>query len=130
MPLFDLPYRIVFAVSTTDQVIIYATDQTLPLAVIGNIHYAPINDMTWFSNEVLIACSSDGYCSVMTMSKDEETNLLGKRIPMDAIGDETLREHYESLARVDYDKLEAQVASLKKQQYMPMSFRKKTSQAT
>jgi chromatin assembly factor 1 subunit B len=27
MPLLDLPYRMVFAVATTDQVVIYATDQ-------------------------------------------------------------------------------------------------------
>ena len=67
VPLLDLPYRMIFAVATTDQVIIYATDQQTPITVIGNIHYAPINDITWCSNEALVACSSDGYCSVMTV---------------------------------------------------------------
>ena len=47
VPLFDLPYRMVFAVATTEQIIIYATDQSKPLAVIGNIHYQLINDMAW-----------------------------------------------------------------------------------
>jgi chromatin assembly factor 1 subunit B len=49
--LLDLPYRMVFAVATTDQVLVYATDSIAPLAVVGNVHYAPINDLTWhFSN--------------------------------------------------------------------------------
>ena len=115
----------VWAVSTTDQILVYATDQQTPLAVIGNIHYAPINDMTWYSNEVLVACSSDGYCSIMTMVKDDESNLLGKRISPEAIEDETLRSHYEQLEKVDYDKLEQSVTSQKKQQFMPVTFKKK-----
>lgn len=109
VPLFELPYRMVFAVATTDQIIVYATDQQIPLAVIGNIHYAPINDMSWRSNEVLIACSSDGYCSIMTMAKDEEANLLGKRMATEQIEDETLRAHYESLETVSFDVLEQKV---------------------
>jgi chromatin assembly factor 1 subunit B len=127
VPLFDLPYRMVFAIATTDQILVYATDQQTPIAVIGNIHYAPINDMTWYSNEVLIACSSDGYCSIMTMAKDDETNLIGKRITPEALEDETLRSHYEQLDKVDYDKLEQAVASQKKQQFMPVTFRTKTT---
>lgn len=66
-PLLDLPYKMIFAVGTTDQVIIYSTDSIFPLGVIGNIHFAPINDMTWLvqgdSRVKLIAASSDGYCS-------------------------------------------------------------------
>ena len=50
-PLIDLPYRIVFAVGTLDQVIIYTTESIYPIAVIGNIHFATINDMSWKSNE-------------------------------------------------------------------------------
>jgi len=45
--LLDLPYKMIFAVATTDQVVVYATNSIVPLAVIGNIHYAPINDMAW-----------------------------------------------------------------------------------
>lgn len=74
VPLLDLPYRMVFAVATTDQVIVFATDQQQPIAVIGNIHYAPINDLAWAGNETLIACSSDGYCSIMSF---KEGNLIG-----------------------------------------------------
>ena len=74
VPLLDLPYRMIFAVATTDQVIVFATDQQQPIAVIGNIHYAPINDLAWAGNETLIACSSDGYCSIMSF---KEGNLIG-----------------------------------------------------
>lgn len=45
--LIDLPYRIVFAVATTDQILLYSTDSIVPLAIVSNIHYAPINDMCW-----------------------------------------------------------------------------------
>lgn len=78
VPLLDIPYRMVFAVATTDQVIVYATDQQTPIAVIGNIHYAPINDLAWCSNDTLVACSSDGYCSVMTVA---DTAFIGERLP-------------------------------------------------
>ena len=70
--------------------------------------------MAWHSNEVLVACSSDGYCSIMTMSKDDETNLLGKRIANEQIEDEILRYHYESLETVNYDRLEQKVMNMKK----------------
>jgi chromatin assembly factor 1 subunit B len=56
----------------------------MPIAVIGNIHYAPINDIAWCSNDVLIACSSDGYCSVMTVG---DTTLIGERLPNEMIED-------------------------------------------
>ena len=53
----------------------------------------------------------------MTMTKDDDTNLLGKRIAIEAIEDETLREHYEKLEKVDYDQKEQEVASQKKVQF-------------
>lgn len=80
VPLLDLPYRMVFAVATTDQVVVYGTDQQTPIAVIGNIHYAPINDLSWSGNDKLIACSSDGYCSIMSFKNG---SLIGERLPND-----------------------------------------------
>ena len=64
----DLPHRVVFAVATTDQVLIYSTDSIVPIAIVSNIHYAPINDMAWQNSRKLIACSSDGYCSVISFA--------------------------------------------------------------
>ena len=90
--ILDLPYRLVFAVATADQVIVYGTDSTVPLAVVGNIHYAPINDLSWVgTNRALVACSSDGYCSIMTFGATLETNVLGKPLVGEEIEDETLR---------------------------------------
>ena len=50
-PLIELPYRMVFSVATMDQVLIYSTESIYPMAVIGNIHYACINDMAWNGNK-------------------------------------------------------------------------------
>ena len=124
--LLDLPYRMVFAVATTDQVIIYATDQQTPISIVGNVHYAPINDLAWCSNDTLVACSSDGYCSFITMN-DGSPNLVGERLPNELIEDETLRNHYEQLDTVDLKKLENIVKSQKSQQFQPIAFRKKTA---
>ena len=60
----------------------------------------------------------------MTMAKDDDANLLGKRIAIEAIEDEALREHYEKLERVDYDQKVNEVAGQKKQQYMTATLRK------
>ena len=113
VPLFELPYRMIFAVATADQIIIYATDQSKPIAVIGNVHYQPVNDMSWHSNRILLASSSDGYCSVITMSPDDEINILGKRLTPDQIEDETLREHYAQQATVDFAKFEQKALNQK-----------------
>ncbi len=44
----DLPYRMVFAVGTTDShVVIYDTQLLEPLVHISGIHYEPINDLAW-----------------------------------------------------------------------------------
>ena len=55
----------IFAVGTIDQILIYSTQHTKPLVVIGNIHYSTINDLTWTSDGRLLACSTDGYVSIV-----------------------------------------------------------------
>lgn len=74
--------------------------------MIGNIHYAPINDLAWCSNDILVACSSDGYCSVMTVG---DGSLIGERLPNELVEDETLRAHYEGLDTVNLQRLEQKV---------------------
>lgn len=59
----DIPYVIVFAISTMDSVMIYSTASLTPLAVVGNVHFALINDIVFFGAQQLIVCSSDGMCS-------------------------------------------------------------------
>jgi chromatin assembly factor 1 subunit B len=50
---FGLPYRIVYAVATQDAVYIYDTQQTKPLCVISNLHYATFTDLSWYVNPIL-----------------------------------------------------------------------------
>ncbi|EAS00369.1 chromatin assembly factor 1 subunit FAS2 (macronuclear) [Tetrahymena thermophila SB210] len=83
----DIPYVIIFAISTIDNVMIYSTASLSPLAVVGNIHFALINDLTFFSNQSLIICSSDGMCSFVFF----EENDLGKPLNSEEIQDEEIR---------------------------------------
>lgn len=79
----------------------------MPIAVIGNVHYAPINDLAWCgSNEALLATSSDGYCSIITI---RDKMLIGERLDNEQVEDETLRENYEALDGVDFSKAESVV---------------------
>lgn len=47
-PMFDLPYRIVYAVATQDAVHVYDTQQRQPLCVVSNLHFATFTDLTWY----------------------------------------------------------------------------------
>lgn len=46
-PLFDLPYRIVFAIATQRSVLLYDTQHAAPIAFITNIHYTRLTDLSW-----------------------------------------------------------------------------------
>ncbi|KZC09000.1 PREDICTED: chromatin assembly factor 1 subunit B [Dufourea novaeangliae] len=71
-PVITLPYRIVFAVATQHSVFIYDTQQISPIAVISNIHYTRLTDVAWSSDaKILIASSTDGYCSIIHFDKGE-----------------------------------------------------------
>lgn len=45
--LVDVPYRMVYAVATLDNVLLYDTHQSFPFACVANVHYAPITDLAW-----------------------------------------------------------------------------------
>lgn len=47
VPVFELPYRLVYAVATQDAVHVYDTQQAKPLCVVSNLHYATFTDLTW-----------------------------------------------------------------------------------
>ena len=121
--MIDLPHRVVFAVATTDSVLIYSTDSIVPLAIVSNIHYAPINDMAWQGSRKLIACSSDGYCSVFSFAQDGD--LIGQRLANDQIEDEQLRGFYQGLDLVNLKHLENEVQKTKNDQFVTIAFRKK-----
>ncbi|XP_011865116.1 PREDICTED: chromatin assembly factor 1 subunit B [Vollenhovia emeryi] len=70
-----LPYRMVLAVATQSSILLYDTQQTSPIGVISLIHYGRLNDLSWSSDgQILIASSSDGYCSIIHFEEGE----LGK----------------------------------------------------
>lgn len=70
--LFCLPYRMVLAVATEDSVLIYDTQQTMPLALLKNIHYHQISDLSWSRDgRALIVSSTDGFCTVATFEENE-----------------------------------------------------------
>ncbi|KAI9725457.1 MAG: hypothetical protein M1828_003128 [Chrysothrix sp. TS-e1954] len=71
-PAFALPYRIVYAVATQDAVYIYDTQQSTPLCVVSNLHFATFTDVTWsMDGHTLLMSSSDGFCSALSFSPGE-----------------------------------------------------------
>lgn len=69
---FKLPYRIVFAVATGDSVIIYDTQQSTPLAILSNLHYATFTDLAWTNDgHSLIMTSTDGFCSICVFDSSD-----------------------------------------------------------
>jgi chromatin assembly factor 1 subunit B len=61
--IFDLPYKMIFAIATIDQVLLYSTSSLLPVAIFGNMHYASITDLSFKGCSVLGVSSCDGFCS-------------------------------------------------------------------
>ena len=71
-PVFDLPYRMIFAVATMDSVMIMDTQHLSPLALVGGVHWAAITDLAWAADgRKLVVSSSDGYCSVVLFEEGE-----------------------------------------------------------
>ncbi|KAJ3085507.1 hypothetical protein HK102_014105 [Quaeritorhiza haematococci] len=80
--LFDLKYRLLFAVATQDSVLIYDTQHTKPLVFISNLHYATFTDMAWSPDGcTLLLASTDGYCSIVSFERNE----LGVPLPDDKV---------------------------------------------
>ena len=46
--LFNLPYRMILAVATNTSVTFYDTEQSEPFAMISNMHYTRLTDLTWY----------------------------------------------------------------------------------
>lgn len=129
--LLDLPYRVVFAIGTVEQVLIYTSECVYPLAVVGNTHYAPVNDFAWdFAQRKLLVGSSDGYVSIISFSKEssEEQNLVGEKLPLAEVP-EKLRGQYEALENVAYRKFEEEARDAKKNQFKPMTYKSKNAGA-
>lgn len=74
--LIELPYKMVFAILTLNQVLIYSTESTLPIAVVSNLHYDSLTDASWNEDKNLVITSKDGFCSIISFEKNE----FGKRL--------------------------------------------------
>ena len=80
----NLPYRMIFAVGTFSSVLLYDTSQLAPIALISEIHYASITDMSWSADgKILSICSNDGYCTFVQFEDGE----LGERLEVEKIPD-------------------------------------------
>jgi len=67
-----LSYRMVFAVATTEMVLLYDTEQMHPFAMLKGLHYTPLTDVSWSADgRRLCIASSDGYCSFVDFSEQE-----------------------------------------------------------
>jgi chromatin assembly factor 1 subunit B len=69
--LFKQPYYMIFAIATTNSVLIYSTDSLKPLYGMGNFHFAALTDLAWKEAEILAISSSDGFISFFTFQKGE-----------------------------------------------------------
>uniref|UniRef100_A0A182M5X1 CAF1B/HIR1 beta-propeller domain-containing protein n=1 Tax=Anopheles culicifacies TaxID=139723 RepID=A0A182M5X1_9DIPT len=64
--------QMVFAVATKSSVYLYDTQQAAPFALISNIHYTRLTDMSWSSDgKILIVSSTDGFCSLIFFAEGE-----------------------------------------------------------
>jgi len=85
--IFDLPYKMLFAIATVDSVLVYHTQSLQPVFIVGNIHFACLTDLAWCGNKCLGISSSDGFCSFVFFEEKE----LGEELAENEVEDENLR---------------------------------------
>jgi len=85
----NLPYRLIYAVATQDSVLIYDTQQTTPLVLLTNLHYATFTDIAWsYDGCTLMLASTDGYCSIVSFEKGELGEPYESGKPIDLMNEE------------------------------------------
>lgn len=104
--------------------------------MIGNIHFASINDMAWVvqsdTRVKLISASSDGYCSFISFDIQENgLTILGERLNHQAVP-EKLKGIYEAYEQVNFRKfeMEARENSKRNNQFKQVAFKTKTNITT
>ncbi|GJQ82920.1 putative chromatin assembly factor 1 subunit [Trypoxylus dichotomus] len=71
-PVIDLPYRMIIAVATESDLILYDTQQIKPFAHLQRIHYTRLTDLAWSADgRLLVVSSTDGFCTLVTFDIDE-----------------------------------------------------------
>lgn len=77
---FQLPYRMMFAVATHDTVAIHDTQQAGPICILSKLHYDSFTDMAWsHDGHILTLVSSDGYCTVIVFDENMATYSIQQR---------------------------------------------------
>lgn len=91
-PVIPLPYRMIFAVATRKSVYLYDTQQRTPFAIVSNIHYTRLTDLTWSPNGFcLIVSSTDGFCSIISFDEDELGNVYCEKKVVSALIENKVR---------------------------------------
>jgi chromatin assembly factor 1 subunit B len=74
-PLFNFPYRMIYAVASKSSVYLYDTQQKIPFGMVSNIHYTRLTDLAWsHDGRLLFVSSTDGFCSIIQFDEGD----LGK----------------------------------------------------
>lgn len=80
-PCVKLPYKLLFAVATSDEVLIYDTETAKPVCIVGNLHYTPITDLSWSKDGAMLMISStDGFCSYISFKNEMLGNLYDNEV--------------------------------------------------
>ena len=74
--IIELDAAYVFAIASTNEVKIFSTACTNPLAVLKNIHAGCIVDLSWYSDKILTVVSLDGFLTICSFDE----GFLGRRI--------------------------------------------------
>lgn len=120
--MLNLPYRMVFAVSTSDNILLYHTQSIMPIAILKSIHYDSINDMAWMGTSMLMAASSDGYCSFVQL----DAKIAGQKLEVESEQmPEDLKDHYESYYKVNFKSNEDAANQVKEQGFAKITFKSK-----
>ncbi|CAH2240532.1 chromatin assembly factor 1 subunit B [Pararge aegeria] len=95
------PARMLLAVATKRSLLIYDTQQRTPLALVTNMHYTRLTDLTWSPDGlILVASSTDGFCSVVSFADGELGEVLPEEVaepcPEPATGTEDQQNDKES----------------------------------
>lgn len=92
-PVISLPYRMIFAIATKCSVYLYDTQQKLPFALISNIHYTRLTDLSWSNDgRFLVVSSTDGFCSIIYFAKDELGKVYGEKSAQDVVSEKMAKE--------------------------------------
>ncbi|KAL3307606.1 Chromatin assembly factor 1 subunit B, partial [Cichlidogyrus casuarinus] len=70
--LIDLAYRWIFCLILEDGLLLCDTQHPVPFAHVNQIHYQALNDAAWSDDgSLLVACSTDGYCSLLYFTSQD-----------------------------------------------------------